>query len=338
MSLFDRDTQLSLAAEAGRAPSAHNTQPARWRFTGSGDVLLFEDKGRRLPIGDPTGRDHRIGLGAAFEGMNLALSRRGFGLDAPDLKPLPNGEPADGPGLNLMARTPLRSVPRVDPLVGNVFRRGTFRGTFRPADDRWRDRVASLCAQLPDIVPIFDNAAIEAIAALHDRSSQEFLAQPDYLAELYRWIRFSPAHPGWARDGLTADALGLSRIERLGARLLLRPGVFAILAASPLASLLVSEAGQTRSACAILLLTARTSEDPFVTGRRFYRVWLEICGAGFSLCPMSALSDSVEGAAWLRRRCAISEDVSVVNVFRVGPAPERPAPASPRIPAEELLV
>jgi len=31
---FPREAQLALVASASRAPSPHNTQPARWRFAG----------------------------------------------------------------------------------------------------------------------------------------------------------------------------------------------------------------------------------------------------------------------------------------------------------------
>ncbi len=82
---LDRDLQLKLIAEAGRAPSAHNTQPARWRILPDARVMLFEDTRTRLVIGDPDGRDSRVALGAAFEGLQIALSRRGLGLTTLEL-------------------------------------------------------------------------------------------------------------------------------------------------------------------------------------------------------------------------------------------------------------
>lgn len=64
MKPLDRAQQLELVREASRAPSAHNTQPARWRFLPDGTVELREDITRRLTVGDPTGRDAGAGLGA----------------------------------------------------------------------------------------------------------------------------------------------------------------------------------------------------------------------------------------------------------------------------------
>lgn len=335
---IDRDTQLRLVGEANRAPSVHNVQPTRWRFLPGGDVLLFEDRRRRLPIADPMGHDGRISLGATFEGLDLALSRRGLRLETPELPSFRENGPADLPHLALVARTSLAPTGRIDPLAAYVSRRRTFRRSFQPADDVSMGRLTRLCQSWADVVPLFNRPDIEDIAGLHDQCTQDFFAQPGYQAELYCWTRFSPKHPLWNRDGLNADSLGLSRSERLAAMLLFRPRVFEILKTSRLASLLISDAAKTRSASAILILTANGQEDPFLTGRRFYRLWLEVCGAGFSLCPMSALVDSPQGAGYLRQRYAIGGDRRIVNAFRVGLASGDALPPTPRLPAEELLV
>src|SRR5688572_11374328 len=82
------EIQRALVAEASLAPSVHNVQPARWRFTGGG-LILFEDRSRRLAAGDPTGRDSATSLGAAAEGMAIALSRHGLRLEDRDESDLP---------------------------------------------------------------------------------------------------------------------------------------------------------------------------------------------------------------------------------------------------------
>jgi len=80
--IFTRAQQERILAEVSRAPSVHNVQPARWRFDDDG-VTLLQDRSRRLPAADPTGRDVEASLGASFEGMHLALSRFGLGLAEP---------------------------------------------------------------------------------------------------------------------------------------------------------------------------------------------------------------------------------------------------------------
>ena len=86
---------LALVDEARRAPSVHNIQPARWALPEPGVLALHADPGRTLPIADPSGHDVRVSLGAAWEGMSIALSRRGFTAGPPQLSRRP-GSPGTG--------------------------------------------------------------------------------------------------------------------------------------------------------------------------------------------------------------------------------------------------
>ncbi|MEE4024651.1 nitroreductase family protein [Gordonia sp. PKS22-38] len=63
-------------ALAVRAPSAHNTQP--WRFRKSGATVdLFVDTDVALRNADPDGRDATLGLGAVLHHLRLALAVEG---------------------------------------------------------------------------------------------------------------------------------------------------------------------------------------------------------------------------------------------------------------------
>lgn len=341
MITLDRGVQLALAKEAGRAPSAHNSQPARWRFGGDGSLVLFEDRTRRLTISDPSGRDARIGLGAAFEGMRLALSRHGLGLT----DPVPVVEPADPPAaLVPVATVRLHTVDGPDPLADVVSRRHTYRGVFRPAGAEVQSRLTELLAASPDVERV--SRSMKEVARRHDACSMEFLAQPAWLAELRGWMRFSPSDPRWTRDGLIATCMGLSAVERSVAPWLMLPPVFRALTHLGATRLLMSDARAVRSSAAIVVLHHHPDEGDLAAGRRFYRFLLELCAAGFSACPMSALVDSERGRDWLRQQRIIPEGREPVSVFRVGPAPAPAASAapavpqyrSPRLPAEELLV
>jgi len=341
LTLTDRSTLFSVLAEASRAPSAHNTQPARWRFEPDGTVHLFEDVTRRLPVADPTGHDGAIGLGAAFEGLHLALSSRGIRLlplaasetsadaMAPDSIP---------PALRLVGCSSLVSTKAPDPLARFALERRTFRGRFLPTDPQALKGLDKLLRRSSRVVPLFARPDIEAIATLHDRCSAAFLRRPDYRGELCDWLRLTPRDPRWARDGLTADCLGLPRLAGPLAAALFRPPIFTVLQKLRLAPLLTTERAQTRSAAALLVVTAEKAEDPFETGRWFYRLWLDLCRTGLSACPMSALTDSALGNAYVRERCDLPLSQRIVNVLRVGKAPSRASVRSPRIPLAELLV
>lgn len=341
MSPLSRDIQLALVAEAGRAPSAHNTQPARWRFTADGAALLFEDTGRRLAVGDPTGRDHLVGLGAAFEGLKLALSRRGLTLGVPETAPptvLRDAIVPERPELRLVAHAVIRPSAAPDPLAAYVTRRRTYRGRFFPPPATTLAVLRAVLDHAPDIVPIYDPETIAALARRSDRASFGLLTHGPYQSELYRWIRFSPKEAAWARDGLTADCLGLSAPGRLAARWLLEPRCFAWLARMGLHRPLVAEAHRTRSATALAILHHPREESGLVAGQRFYRLWLEITRAGCDARPVSALVDDREADAQLRELCRVPETAALVNVFAIGGAAAAWRAVSPRLPPEELLV
>lgn len=327
---LSRDLQEALIAEASRAPSVHNVQPARWRFDDTG-VKLFRELDRELPVGDPTGHDLRASLGAAFEGMRIALSRHGMKLGDPVL------ERSHAPTSRIIpvASALISEGAEEDPLAAAVQVRRSHRGRFAPATEQGRTALLGVSAD--DAIVITDPHAVSKVAELHDRATWAFESRPEYHAELWRWLRLSPTDPNWSRDGLNADCLALSPLEREAARILLRPPAFRILSRFGVARLLVSEAPQVRSATGIVLFAPSRGLSAFEVGRRFYRLWLEITAAGMYLAPMSASADDPETNSALRTRFGVAETHRIANVLRVGRAPAAGVALSPRLPIQELI-
>ncbi len=328
---FPREAQLALVASASRAPSPHNTQPARWRFAGD-RIELHECVERRLVVGDPTGRDQAIALGAAWEGMAIALSERGFQLGAMQ-RLAGNAGPARRVGF-----ANVQPGAKPDALAFAVRIRRAYRGTFPPADSAALSRLDEFARRWPSIAWIREADARAWIAREYDAAAAAGLRDRAFAKELYAWMRFSSRHRDWFRDGLAADCLALSPLEAWGGRLAMHPRMVRVLAALGLVGLLVSEAAKVRSATVVALLLAPRSEDPFATGRAFYRFWLDIAASGFCAVPMSALADSPDHSRRLVAAHAHGRDVALINVFRVGPAPQLPPAESARLPAEELLL
>ena len=329
--MLDDDDVRGVVHDARRAPSAHNTQPARWRREGRA-LSLYEDPTRRLVASDPTGRDQRVGLGAAIESTVVALSTRGlvWRVERAASSPSSNARPAatSSQALGLVASGVVERGGAPDPLAAALASRATWRGPFDPASPA---AIAGLTERLGARVVVVDRATIERAAVLVDDATLRAMRVPGCFSELLAWLRLSDDHPGYARDGMNREALALSRVEALGARALMRPGV---LRAGPLARAVLSEARQVRSATALVLVDAPPDEDPLDTGRRFARTWLEIEAAGLSACPMSALADDDEARAEIARRVGLG-DRRLVNVFRVGAAP--PHGPWPRLPVAELI-
>ncbi len=340
---------LELVNEARHAPSVHNIQPARWALESANTLVLHADPGRRLPIADPTGHDVRVSLGAACEGMAIALARRGLSAAPPRLmKRAAVGSEPPGHPEREAKREPARPVPiaalafergaALEPLADAVLRRAAYRGTFAatapPALDRLERRVAS-----EGMIVARDRSRIRELARVADGAGEEFLLEPGYWRETWQWLRLSPSHPGWSRDGLNADALALNGVERLLGRWLMAPAGFEAMRRLGLARSLISERSKIESAGALLIFSAPMTEDPFETGRAFYRRWLEVTASGLALCPMSVLADSKRANAQVREMFSLPADHRLVNVFRVGSAPAGfPAALTARLPAEELLV
>lgn len=328
----DRELQHALVSEAARAPSVHNVQPARWRFEPNGGVRLFRATRRVLPTADPSGHDVRLSLGAAWEGLSIALSRCGLALTEPE--PLSANA---GPDLAPIVHARLvASHNGEDRLATWVEKRRSYRGTFQRTSPEVLERLEAFRAD--DVSFTDPSASLAPFAAMYDHANYAFLTNPAYQDELYQWLRLERSHRDWGRDGINADCLALSASERWVASVAFRPRVFRRLVHVGIGRMLVSEAAQIRSAAALLLFVPERSLSEFAVGRRFYRLWLELTALGLSLAPMSALADSPESAAALSEMHGIPASRRLANVFRVGTPPPRGVARSPRLPVGELLV
>jgi hypothetical protein len=188
-------------------------------------------------------------------------------------------------------------------------------------------------------VLVIDENMLKELSELSDDACYEFMSQRRYLEELNQWLRLSRSHPDWNRDGLNADAMALSSLERGAAAFLLKPPVFEILKFLKLGKTIASEKPKTDSASAMLVLTAPQGEDPLVTGKSFYGTWLELAATGLSACPISALADSPSANERIRKLLSVPSGRRIFNVFRVGIAPSQGEHAlSPRLPVQELIL
>jgi nitroreductase len=330
VTLLGEATILDLVALASRAPSVHNIQPARWRFREDG-VTLFRALDRVLPVADPSGHDVEVSLGAAFEGMCLAMSQHNIAMNG--------AEPAideNAAGCAGVVRAGIRSDRSEDPLAAHVTHRRSYRHTFARASQRDLELIRQI--ETEDALVVRDPSSIRRIAAQHEAATWRFESKPDYHGELWSWLRLSQSDSNWNRDGLNADCLALSKPERIAARGLLTPRMFTQLPRLGVARRLVSEASKVRSAAALVVFVPLREQSAFEAGRRFYRLWLELTALGFSAVPMSASADDAETNAWLTQLIDLPASRRIANVFRVGRTGSLSAALSPRIPPHELLV
>jgi nitroreductase len=328
--IWEEDTFRTIVALAALAPSVHNIQPARFRFTPTG-IELFEDRRRGLRIGDPHGADSLKSLGAAAEGCALAASALGLRTEI--------SRPSQSDDFPLRCVAQLHFAPggHADPLQDWTHKRASWRGMLETSDES-ESALTRLEETLPDVRLVRDRHGKRMIAEFYDDVSLEVLRGRAYRLELLSWMRLHRTHPDFARDGLNADAMSLSEFEARAAAIVLSDPAFVGLDFIGLAAPLISEQKKVESAAAIALFHCAEDEPPFQTGRRFYRLWLELEQAGLAACPMSVLADVPTAAHRLMRDFSVPGARTLVSALRIGKRPAGAGFARARLPLDELII
>lgn len=328
------DEFRSLVAEARLAPSVHNIQPTRWSYE-HGQLTLLGDTRRSIPAADPTGRDWRLSHGAALEGLALAAAQRGIAVAA-SVEPARRIEPLSGE-MQPLARCAFAPLAGSRPEREPTGTRTSWRGGFAPTDDDVSARLDRLAIERDDLLLVRERPFVEHAARLADEAGLHFLRDDAHRKELLHWLRLSPSHPEFSRDGLNAIAMNLGRAEAFGAGLVLGP-MFRALDRAGLAPGLVSEYRKTRTAAAIALFHRPAGEDAFQSGRAFYRAWLAMERAGLKGAPMSVLVDWPVARNALHRLYGLGPDRFIVSAFRIGRPAGRPSIERARLSVDELII
>ena len=198
---FDRAAIESIVAVANRAPSVHNTQPWSWQLYPD-RLVLRADRTRQLRVADPDGHSLLISCGAALALTELGLRTLGWDVL---LDRLP--DPVDE---DLLAEF---RISRHRPATARELE------LFAAAQRRQSDRRPFTSQQIPpELVEVLRTAAtgpgvhpdfpmrpeqrtnLAVAVSWADRAERN---DPDYLAELNRWLRESGVHA----DGVPAGAI-----------------------------------------------------------------------------------------------------------------------------------
>ena len=347
---------LARAADWGRAPSAHNTQPWDVRALDGQTLALGWHEDRALPVADPTRRDLLLSLGAVA--LSLQVVAADLGLRA-EVDWAVGAATRQAATLRLTARASAQEAvadadrgrepgganpDRVPPAardedtswrVEELRSRATVRASFPEHPDH--EEVAALVevAGLPsgiDLVPLPDDLVDELLpeATAHALSGE-------VGAELAGWLRLRRSHPRHDLDGLSAAALELSAIEaralglltgtRLGQAALGRTGL----------DRLVARLSQTSPRGTVVALAAPPSLPPEQLGDlggHLLAAWLAGERRRWSAHPLSELIDEPGAAAALNVHVTdrLGRPSQAYAVWRWGrPASGAAYPRSPRL-------
>lgn len=321
-------TRTALDAARG-APSAHNSQPWRFRPTAAGIGLAW-DPARRLPHGDPTGRYLHVGLGAAAEAMVLGAAGHGQAWRV-----------EFGAGPDRHVATVAAATGRPDPadvaLAEHLARRKTTRLPF----ERTGVPVAALrhlegeAARRGAHLAFVTGRDVKRAARLVGAGAAANFADGAVFAEFTEWV--GKAATGRA-DGLSLESLELTGLTGTVAGWLFAPGVMRPIARLGLHRL--AAATQTRLAArcpvfGVLIVPGSGDEAAFEGGRTVLRVWLAATSLGLRVHPMTAALDHPPSAAALAALAGADPGGLAVLCFRLGYGPA--GASTPRLALNQLI-
>lgn len=338
---------------AGRSPSAHNTQPWSPRIVAPDTIEVAVVPGRTLPAGDPSFRDLILALGAWCESVAIAAAADARSIEVEPLEALGRLDrlPLDGPAdpEDPVLRLRVRDAAGESPYsVRDVLGRRVYRGELDPL--AWIPPTG-----LPEWLGIreVDAGAMRRLIRLGVAYTA---SRPSVAEELVRWLRLSPAHPDYERDGMTDRMLGIPRpLAALAApftrRSRLRDPAIAVggalgralesaersvrlpqadSAAGPQHIVLVADARRlagTALAHDSVVPSATQAMDSRIgapepavleAGRQLQRLWLHVHRLGGVVSPHSEIIDSPHAHGRLRRRLGLRRSEVALAVFTVG--------------------
>lgn len=272
-----------IVAVANRAPSIHNTQPWSWQLRPF-RLSLRADRDRRLQVADPDGHSLLISCGAAVALTELGLrtlGRRVLTRRLPD-----PGDPDLIAEFTLGAPKPA-SVHEQE-LFEAARRRQSDRRPFTsqqvPAETVEVLRAAAAAPGVHADFPVREEQRVNLAVAVGwaDRTESK---DPEYLAELNRWLRESDV----TCDGIPAGAVphlppGQARHIEIALR------DFEIGVSG---RLLIERDVDERPLIAVLLTESDTATEQLRAGEAMMRLMLEAELLGLGTCPLSQAVDLV---------------------------------------------
>lgn len=191
---------------ACRAPSLHNSQPWRWKYS-DGQLQLFGDHTRLLPAADPTGRQLHISCGAALHHLSVGLLGLRWSADIryEDRPLLPN----------LLATVDFRrdARPRSHDfdILTAIRRRRTDRRAFGVLEgiDNLVDSAVRLASDLDVSVVALDPLQREGLLEATQSTAEARRYDSEYQTELHWWAGHSMTSGGIPETSLVSGPAGV---------------------------------------------------------------------------------------------------------------------------------
>lgn len=288
---MDRDIKEGILRAGIAAPSADNSQP--WRFAWSGDDLdLRIDRERSGRVSDTRYVLSDLAAGACLENMIVHAQSRGVGADV-EIFPQHDDELWVA---HIHFVSPGRGSDRPEPLAAAIEQRHTdrrfpWRG---PIQSDTQARLAAQAEQISGQRLWWARTTRERKTALTVIRQAEALRfrSPTLHAELFSSIRFSVGWHASSEEGLAPAALAVEAPLRPGFQAMRRPAVMNLFNRLGAASILGWRSAWlpirlSPELCLVVIPSAARS-DVVAGGRALQRVWLQATLDGLSVQPYAA--------------------------------------------------
>jgi hypothetical protein len=212
------DPRLKALSHAILAPNPHNRQPWLVDLRKKGELTLYCDGERLLPVTDPESRQIVIGLGCFVELLRMAAAEDGF---AADITPFPEGAPAARLGDKPIARVRFRRAETVrrDPLFAHVLDRRSNKEPFDTAREVGEAALASLADAAGGALAVGttnEPGRVADLRALTWRAMEAELTTPEAYMESVRLMRIGKAEIEASPDGIDLGGPFLETLSLFG--------------------------------------------------------------------------------------------------------------------------
>lgn len=313
---------------ASMAPSSHNAQMWQVRAITDNEVEILLDPQRLLPAVDPGNREAMISIGAFIENLSQAAATLGL---ATEVK-VNDTAPASG----AVARIQFAPGPQTgdEPL--------------RLMETAYTDRFAYLPKSLSeaDRSALLESASRAALFFPSQSAEGQFLANAHVEAvtqqgndeavqkELANWVRFSGKEAAEHRDGLTAAAMGLSRLKEKLFSLFVNRQNFT--SRSSINQGIAMARDQVTNCAGFVVITGEDTPAGLIeAGRNLQRLWLTAAERRVAIQPISAQLEIGNLRARTQEQLGLAQSPQMI--LRVGYVGSYKGETNPRRPVSEFV-
>jgi nitroreductase len=330
-------THLEYIVQCGTlAPSAHNTQPWKFRLMGN-RVQVFADRERQLGSADVERRMMLMSIGCALENMLVAAAQLGYRAVVTDLD-----ADAHFASSGYCATVELKKTRDggSHPWFDAIFARQTTRAAFEPLASPARQMIESL-NRAQDLSGIglrwfTGHRALDALANLSRESVRSFLQTDQRHRDGMRWFRIT--REDWERhcDGIAVFTGDASPVVKQYIEWFATPEEVMSASFKQGEIDIVDRIAPATPLWGLIFATRATQNLRVQAGRMAERVYLDATQRGLSVQPICYPTEVDTGREQLRRLASLRPEAEPLFLFRVGQSTHRAR--SVRRPLSDVLM